>query len=232
MTQNNNQPGTEFQVLLIPVTPFQQNCSLIWDPENLRGALVDPGGDMDRIIKAVTDKGVTIEKIFVTHGHMDHCGAAGQASAHFNAPIEGPHLEDLFWIEAIEDSARQYGLSGAQTFNPDRWLDEGDVVDFAGHKLKVLHCPGHTPGSVVFYSREGRLAFVGDVLFHGSIGRTDFPKGDYQQLISSITTKLWPLGDDVTFVSGHGPVSNFGQERQSNAFVADQVLAQQINPGQ
>jgi glyoxylase-like metal-dependent hydrolase (beta-lactamase superfamily II) len=208
------------RVAIIPVTPFQQNCSLIWCTNTMRGALVDAGGDLDRLKGEVKRHGVTLEKLLVTHGHMDHCGMTGVLAKELGLPIEGPEEEDRFWIESLDDPTKRYGLEG-ESFEPDRWLHDGDTVTVGELTLNVLHCPGHTPGHVVFFHRPSRLAMVGDVLFQGSIGRTDFPRGNHQQLLDSITGKLWPLGDDVAFVPGHGNVSTFGQERQTNPFVAD-----------
>ncbi|MEY4160030.1 MAG: hypothetical protein RLZZ136_651 [Pseudomonadota bacterium] len=210
------------RVATIPVTPFEQNCSLMWCTKTLRGVLVDAGGDLDRLKAVVARSGVTIEKLLVTHGHMDHCGMTGVLARDLGVPIEGPHEDDRFWIEQLDDPAKHYGLEG-ESFEPDRWLHDGDTVSFGDVTLDVLHCPGHTPGSVVFFHAPSQIAIVGDVLFAGSIGRTDFPRGNHQQLIDSITQKLWPLGDGVTFVSGHGPTSTFGQERKTNPFVADKV---------
>jgi hydroxyacylglutathione hydrolase len=205
---------------IIPVTPFQQNCSLIWCTKTMRGALVDAGGDLELLKEQVKQHGVTLEKLLVTHGHMDHCGMTGVLAKELGLPIEGPEEEDRFWIESLDDPAKRYGLDG-ESFEPDRWLHDGDTVTVGELTLDVLHCPGHTPGHVVFFHAPSRLALVGDVLFQGSIGRTDFPRGNHQQLLDSITGKLWPLGDDVTFVPGHGPTSNFGHERRTNPFVAD-----------
>ena len=208
------------RVGIVPVTAFEQNCSLLWCTATMRGALVDPGGDLDKLKQALEKTGVELEKILVTHGHMDHCGMAGVLAKDMGVPIEGPHEGDRFWIESLDDPARRYGLPG-ESFEPDRWLGQGDTVQVGELELDVLHCPGHTPGHVVFFHEPSRFAFVGDVLFAGSIGRTDFPQGDHQQLIDSITGRLWPLGDDVTFVPGHGPTSTFGHERRTNPFVAD-----------
>jgi glyoxylase-like metal-dependent hydrolase (beta-lactamase superfamily II) len=213
------------RVAILPVTPFQQNCSLMWSPENGRGAVVDPGGDLDRLRQAIAANKVTLEKILITHAHLDHAGAAADLAAEFGVPIEGPHIDDQFWIDQIGASGRQYGMPWCKPFTPDRWLEDGDTVTVAGETFEVLHCPGHTPGHVVFFHRALKLAFVGDVLFKGSIGRTDFPRGNHQDLIGAIAGKLWPLGDEVTFVPGHGPTSSFGQERRSNPFVGDRALA-------
>ncbi|MBX3493950.1 MAG: MBL fold metallo-hydrolase [Parvibaculum sp.] len=206
---------------ILPVTPFQQNCTLIWNDETMRGAVSDPGGDLDRIKAAAADAGVTIEKILLTHGHLDHASAAGDLARELGVPIEGPHKDDLFLIEALPDQAAKYGFPMVGGFLPDRWLENGDTVEVAGLTFDVRHCPGHTPGHVIFFHAPSRLAIVGDVLFQGSIGRTDLPRGDYGALIQSIRERLWPLGDDVTFVPGHGPLSTFGAERRGNPFVAD-----------
>ncbi len=211
------------RVSIIPVTAFQQNCSLIWCTKTMRGALVDAGGDLDLLKDEVKRRGVTLEKLLVTHGHMDHCGMTGVLAKELRLPIEGPQEEDRFWIESLDDPAKRYGLDG-ESFEPDRWLEQGDTVTVGDLTLDVLHCPGHTPGHVVFFHASSRLALVGDVLFQGSIGRTDFPRGNHQQLLDSITGRLWPLGDDVTFVPGHGNPSNFGHERQTNPFVGDKAF--------
>ncbi len=206
---------------IVPVTAFQQNCSILICEETQRAALVDPGGDVPRLREALQKLGVTLEKIFLTHGHLDHCGAADAVRAEFGVPIEGPHKEDKFWIDQIADSCARFGLPPSNAFEPDRWLEDGDTVTFGKQTLEVYFCPGHTPGHIVFFHRETQLAWVGDVLFQGSIGRTDFPRGDYDTLVRSIREKLWPLGDDVEFVPGHGPTSTFGEERLHNPFVAD-----------
>jgi glyoxylase-like metal-dependent hydrolase (beta-lactamase superfamily II) len=208
------------RVAIVPVTPLQQNCSLLWCTRTMRGALVDPGGDLDRLKLALEKAGVTLEKILVTHGHLDHCGLAGELAKEMGVPIEGPEEEDRFWIAQLDEDGARWGME-AHSFEPDRWLHDGDTVTVGDLELEVFHCPGHTPGHVVFYHRPSRLAVVGDVLFSGSIGRTDFPRGNHQDLIDSIRSKLWPLGDDVTFVPGHGPTSTFGEERRTNPFVAD-----------
>lgn len=208
---------------LIPVTPLQQNCTLLWCTATNRGAFVDPGGDLPRLKAAAEQHGVTIEKILVTHGHIDHCGEAGVLAKELGVPIEGPHEADRFWISQLEEDGRKYGIQG-QLFEPDRWLTDGDKVHVGDLELDVYHCPGHTPGHVVFHHAPSKLAIVGDVLFQGSIGRTDFPMGNHQQLIDAITGKLWPLGGDTAFVPGHGPMSNFAHERRSNPFVGDAVL--------
>jgi len=209
---------------IVPVTPLQQNCTLFWCTETNKGALVDPGGDLPKLKDAVRQTGVDLEKILITHGHIDHCGEAGKLAKELGLPIEGPHEEDRFWISRLGDDGRDYGIAG-EVFEPDRWLKDGDKVIVGNLTLDVIHCPGHTPGHVVFHHAPSKLAIVGDVLFQGSIGRTDFPRGNHQDLLDSITKKLWPLGNDTVFVPGHGPTSNFGVERQRNQFVADSVLS-------
>jgi len=206
---------------IVPVTAYQQNCSVLVCEETQRAALVDPGGDLPRLRAALEQLGVTLEKVFLTHGHMDHCAAADEVRKAFGVPIEGPHHDDKFWIDQLAEACRRVGFPPAESFEPDRWLNDGDTVTFGAQTLEVRHCPGHTPGHVVFFHRGERVAFVGDVLFQGSIGRTDFPRGDYDTLVRSIREKLWPLGDDVVFVPGHGPTSTFGAERTHNPFVAD-----------
>jgi glyoxylase-like metal-dependent hydrolase (beta-lactamase superfamily II) len=180
-----------------------------------------PGGETPRLLGALADRGLTLEKIWITHGHLDHAGAAQAIKDITGVPIEGPHKADQFWIDDIPESGRKYGLPDAKSFTPDRWLDDGDVVTLGETEFEVLHCPGHTPGHVIFFHRGSRFAQVGDVLFKGSIGRTDFPQGNFEHLIAAITQKLWPLGDDVQFVPGHGPMSTFGAERKSNPYVSD-----------
>jgi hydroxyacylglutathione hydrolase len=209
---------------IIPVTPLQQNCSLIWCSKTMRGAFVDPGGDLAKLRQAVSQTGVTIEKILLTHGHIDHCGSAGIFAEELGVPIEGPHEEDLFWIARLAEDGARYGVPG-KPFEPYRWLVDGDTVSVGELVLNVRHCPGHTPGHVVFHHPDSRLAIVGDVLFQGSIGRTDFPRGNHQQLLDSITQRLWPMGGDTAFVPGHGPISTFAHERATNPFVGDAALA-------
>lgn len=209
---------------IIPVTPLQQNCTLLWCTETMKGALVDPGGDIARLKAAAEAQGVTIEKILVTHGHIDHCGQAGVLATELGVPIEGPHEADRFWISRLDEDGRRWGIPG-QPFEPDRWLADGDTVTVGKLVFDVRHCPGHTPGHVVFHHGPSRVAIVGDVLFQGSIGRTDFPMGNHGELIESITARLWPMGDETHFVPGHGPMSTFGHERKTNPFVADSVLA-------
>ncbi|HUA23752.1 MAG TPA: MBL fold metallo-hydrolase [Steroidobacteraceae bacterium] len=213
------------RALIIPVTPFQQNCSLIWDEDSRRGAVVDPGGEIDRVLGEADQRGLTLEKILLTHAHLDHCAATSELARARSLPVEGPQREDRFWIEALPQQAAQFGFPPAHAFEPDRWLEQGDRVTVGGQTLEVLHCPGHTPGHVVFFHQGERCAWVGDVLFAGSIGRTDFPRGNHPALIRSIRERLFPLGDDVRFVPGHGPMSTFGAERRNNPFVGDRLFA-------
>ena len=225
MTQPSQPIASEppMRVGIVPVTALEQNCSLIWCTKTMKGALIDPGGDLDKLKAAVAKMGVTLEKLLVTHGHIDHCGQTGMLAKELGLPIEGPHEADRFWISRIEEDGVKYGIH-AEVFEPTRWLSDGDKVTVGELELDVIHCPGHTPGHVVFYHAPSHFAVVGDVLFAGSIGRTDFPLGNHQQLIDSITQKLWPLGNDVTFIPGHGPTSTFGRERQVNGFVSDYLL--------
>ena len=209
----------EFRV--IPVTPFEQNCSLLWCADTRKAAVVDPGGDSPRILAAIDEAGVTVDKILLTHGHIDHVGATAELARMLGVPIEGPHEDERFWLDALDKQSRMFGFPPVDAFSPDRWLADDDEVVLGKARFQVLHCPGHTPGHVVFFNDPSRLAIVGDVLFAGSIGRTDFPRGDHDTLIASIRNKLWPLGDDVAFIPGHGPMSTIGQERSSNPFVGD-----------
>ena len=206
---------------VVPVTPFAQNCSVVWCERTLAGAVIDPGGDLEQVLAAARENGVRLEKILLTHAHIDHAGGTADLARRLELPIIGPHRGDQFWIDGLPEQARMFGLPGCDKFTPDQWLDEGDRVQLGDVEFLVRHCPGHTPGHVVFYSAPDRVAFVGDVLFAGSIGRTDFPGGDYDTLIRAIREKLFTLGDDVQFVPGHGPMSTFGEERRSNPFVAD-----------
>lgn len=212
------------KLLIVPVTPFMQNCSVLVCERTGQAAAIDPGGDLERIESALRSEGATLEKVFLTHGHIDHCGQAGQFAQRHRVPIEGPQREDRFWIEQLPSQGKMFGFPHLAAFEPDRWLEDGDTVVFGEQTLEVRHCPGHTPGHVIFFHAPSRLAIVGDVLFQGSIGRTDFPRGDHATLVASITDKLWPLGDDVAFVPGHGPMSTFGEERASNPFVGDAAL--------
>jgi glyoxylase-like metal-dependent hydrolase (beta-lactamase superfamily II) len=208
-------------VKIFPVTAFEQNCSLVVCPATRKAALVDPGGDIDALEAIVAQSDVVLEKILITHGHVDHCGQAGVLAKRLGVPIEGPHHDDEFWIAQLDSRGATFGMTGTQPFVPDRWLHDGDVVMVGDQRLDVVHCPGHTPGHVVFVHAQDRLAFVGDVLFAGSIGRTDFPRGNHADLIHSIREKLFPLGDDIRFVPGHGPMGTFGEERHSNPYVGD-----------
>lgn len=213
----------KLQIRVIPVTPLQQNCSLIWNEATKNAALIDPGGDIDRLFGALEHFGLTLTRIWLTHGHFDHAGAAAELRERTGVAVEGPHRDDQYWLDLIEEGAQRYGVGGLRNVTPDRYFDDGEILDFEGVRFDVSHTPGHTPGHVVIHNAELKIAFVGDVLFAGSIGRTDFPRGNHEQLIQSITSKLWPLGEEIAFVPGHGPTSTFGRERQSNAFVADRI---------
>lgn len=216
-----NEP--KLQIRVIPVTPLQQNCSLIWNETTKNAAFVDPGGDIDQLMSALDHFGLTLTRIWLTHGHFDHAGAAAELRERTGVRVEGPHKDDQFWLDEIEEGARRYGVPGLRNVTPDRYFEDGELLEFEGVMFSVAHTPGHTPGHVVIHNAALKIAFVGDVLFAGSIGRTDFPRGDHGALIASITQKLWPLGDDIAFVPGHGPTSTFGRERQTNAFVADRL---------
>ena len=209
------------KAFIIPVTQFQQNCSLLICEETNEAAVVDPGGDIDKILAKVNEEGVTLTKILLTHAHIDHAGGTAALSEQLDLPIIGPHKDDQFWIDALEEQAAMFGFPVCKTFTPTQWLNDGDSVSFGNVTLEVYHTPGHTPGHVVFFHQDSKLAAVGDVLFAGSIGRTDFPRGDHATLISSIKDKLWPLGNDVSFIPGHGPKSTFGAERKTNPHVHD-----------
>ena len=203
----------------IPVTPFQQNASIVWCDETMRAAVIDPGGDLPVLKSAARRLGVSLEAIWLTHAHIDHAGGTGTLARELGLPIIGPHEGDQFWIDGLVQQSQMFGFPAAEPFTPTRWLHDGDTVEIGHCKLAVRHCPGHTPGHVVFHSAQAKRAFVGDVLFAGSIGRTDFPGGDYDTLISSITQRLWPMGDETVFIPGHGPESSFGRERRTNPFV-------------
>ncbi len=207
---------------VIPVTPYQQNCTLFWNPDTKKGAVVDPGGDLDVIREQLAQNAIMLEKILCTHGHLDHVGGVAELAKEMSLPIIGPHKDDMFWIEQLASQAQILGFAPCEAFEADQWLEHGDEVEAAGVIFKVLHCPGHTPGHVVFFQPDDKIALVGDVLFQGSIGRTDFPRGNHEQLVNAIKNNLWPLGDDVQFVPGHGPTSTFGHERKTNPFVADE----------
>lgn len=219
--------SSSIQLKIIPVTPLQQNCSLLWDSDSMEGVLVDPGGEADRLMKEAADAGITIKEMWLTHGHLDHAGGAKDIRDTTGAPIIGPHKDDQFWLDQIEASYEKYGMPGmGKDVEPDRYLEEGDVLSLGKTKFNVVHTPGHTPGHVVIYNQALKIAFVGDVLFRGSVGRTDFPRSDPQALINSIKDKLWPLGSDMRFIPGHGPMSTFGQERIDNPYVGDNVIGQ------
>lgn len=209
------------QYAIVPVTPFQQNCTVLWCRETMKGAVIDPGGDLPLIQRAVAANGVELEKILVTHGHIDHAGGVADLADSLKLPVEGPHPEDQFWIEGMPMQSQMFGFPPVRAFTPDRWLAEGDTVTVGNQTLEVRHCPGHTPGHVVFIHRSSKLAVVGDVLFQGSIGRTDFPKGNHGQLLASIRERLLPYGDEFAFIPGHGPMSTFGEERLYNPFLTD-----------
>ncbi|MEE3649558.1 MULTISPECIES: MBL fold metallo-hydrolase [unclassified Brenneria] len=207
---------------IIPVTAFSQNCTLLWCENTNEAAIVDPGGDADKIKHAVAQAGVAVKQILLTHGHLDHVGAAAELAEFYQVPIIGPQIEDAFWLEGLPAQSRMFGLSECKPLTPSRWLKEGDEITIGKVTLEVFHCPGHTPGHIVFFDKVSRLAQVGDVIFNGGVGRSDFPQGDHQALISSIRNKLLPLGDDITFIPGHGPISTFGQERKTNPFIRDE----------
>lgn len=217
----NNAPKA--RAVIIPVTPLQQNCLLLWCDETKRAVVVDPGGDLPNIQDAIAKTGVTVEKIWLTHGHVDHVAGADELRELLGVPIEGPHIADKYLLDNVVNSANMFGLTGARNFTPDRWLGEGDTMTIGMLSFDVLHCPGHSPGSVVFFNPAMRFAIVGDVLFNGSVGRTDLPGGSHATLIKSITEKLLPLGDDIGFVCGHGPGSSFGQERRTNPFLTGEA---------
>ncbi|MCW3798002.1 MBL fold metallo-hydrolase [Sphingomonas sp. BN140010] len=220
----SHSPEPPLKAAIIPVTPLQQNCTLLWCTATMKAALVDPGGDLPKLRAAIAQTGVTVEKILLTHGHIDHCGQAGMLAEELSVPIEGPEEQDRFWIARLEEDGRNYGIE-ARTFEPNRWLVQGDTVTVGELELSVHHCPGHTPGHVVFHHAPSSLAIVGDVLFAGSIGRTDFPMSNHQDLLDAIVRELWPMGGETVFLPGHGPPSTFARERASNPFVGDRVLA-------
>ena len=207
------------QYQIIPVTPFQQNCSLVWCDETLQAAVIDPGGDLEIVLAEIERLGITLSQIWLTHAHIDHAGGTAALASRLHLPIIGPHPADQFWIDGLPEQSRMFGFPLCDTFTPTRWLADGETVTVGNCILLVRHCPGHTPGHVVFYSPEIKRAFVGDVLFAGSVGRTDFPQGDHDTLIASITQRLWPMGDDTVFIPGHGPESTFGRERKTNPHV-------------
>ncbi|MBT0726942.1 MBL fold metallo-hydrolase [Rosenbergiella australiborealis] len=204
---------------LIPVTAFTQNCSLVICNKTMKAVLIDPGGDAQKIIQIVAQQPIQIEKILLTHGHLDHVGAANVLAEHYRVPMIGPHQDDRFLFDSLPEQSAMFGFPPCPVFYPDKWLAEGDYVSVGACEFEVLHCPGHTPGHIVFYYAEQRLLFSGDVIFKGGVGRTDFPRGNAQHLITSIEQKLLPLGDDVTFIPGHGPRSTLGHERVTNPFL-------------
>ncbi|EIJ42018.1 Zn-dependent hydrolase, glyoxylase [Beggiatoa alba B18LD] len=212
------------QYTTVSVTPYLQNCSLLWCEKTKEGMVVDPGGDVARILSVINKQQIAIKSILLTHGHLDHVGGAVELSHHVKAPILGPHQADKFWLDALQEQSRAFGFPPHEPFIPQRWLNHGDYVEFGNESLEVRHCPGHTPGHVIFFNKNKRIAFVGDVLFKGSIGRTDFPQGNHKTLIHSIKSQLWTLGDEVTFISGHGESSTIGEERDTNPFVDGHLL--------
>jgi len=211
------------QLAIVPVTPFQQNCSILVCQNTYDAAVVDPGGDLELIREALQEMGGNLKKVLLTHGHLDHCAAAKELATEYAVPIVGPQEDERFWLDQLPQQSIRFGFGAAKAFEPDLWLNEGDSVMVGDTELEVFHCPGHTPGHIIFFDAEDRLAIVGDVLFAGSIGRTDFPRGNHADLIDAIKNKLWPLGDDVRFVPGHGPMSTFGEERRSNPYVGDAI---------
>ncbi|MCA1472725.1 MBL fold metallo-hydrolase [Bradyrhizobium sp. IC3195] len=223
--QNDSQESRQAKAgaIIVPVTLFEQNCTIIWDEPSKKAVVIDPGGDVPKILDAIKQTGVTVEKIWLTHGHIDHVGGAAELRDALTVPIEGPHVADKFLLDNVVASGARFGMTGGRDFTPDRWLDEGDSVSIGGLQFDILHCPGHSPGSVVFFNKDLRFAHVGDVLFAGSVGRTDLPGGSHATLISSIKTKLLPLGDDVGFICGHGAGSSIGQERMTNPFITGEM---------
>ena len=217
--QANNEAAAKAQAVIIPVTPFQQNCTLLWCTATKRAVVIDPGGDIPQISRAIAQAGVTVEQIWLTHGHIDHVGGAAALRDALKISITGPHLADKFLLDHVVEGGMRFGMTGVRNFTPERWLSEGDEVSVGNVTFKIFHCPGHSPGSVVFFNDEMRFAIVGDVLFNGSVGRTDLPGGDHATLIASIKNKLLPLGDDVGFICGHGPGSSIGHERATNPFL-------------
>jgi len=211
----------QLAIAIVPVTLFEQNCSLVFNSDTKQGVVVDPGGDLPRIRQAIAAKGVKVERILLTHGHIDHAGGAAELAEELGVPVEGPHRDDAFLLERLPEAGAAYGISGARRVTPSRWLAEGDTVTIGGATFEVLHCPGHSPGSIVFVARELGFAIIGDVLFKGSVGRSDIPGGDHATLISSIKAKLLPLPDELRFLPGHGPASTIGEERRTNPFLQD-----------
>ena len=218
-------PEPALKAAVIPVTPYQQNCSLVWCTATMRGAFVDPGGEVERLKEIARLQGVTIEKVLLTHGHLDHASGAAKLAREYGVKVEGPHRDDQFLLDDLGRNAKRPGFDDAENCTPDRWLEDNDTVTVGDVTLGVRHCPGHTPGHIVFFHEGARVAFVGDVLFRGSVGRTDLPRGNHADLVKAITERLWPLGDDITFVSGHGDTSTFGWERKTNPYVGDLALS-------
>ncbi len=223
MTDETQNAAAKAGALIVPVSPFQQNCTLLWCEATRRATVIDPGGDVPQILAAIKQADVTVDQIWITHGHIDHVGGAAELRDELKVPIEGPHLADKYLLDNVVASGANFGMTGVRNFAPDRWLVEGDTVKVGELSFDVYHCPGHSPGSVVFFNNDMRFAIVGDVLFNGSVGRTDLPGGDHAALISSIKNKLLPLGDNIGFICGHGPGSNFGHERMTNPFLNDDV---------
>lgn len=219
-----NQQVAPIGVLVSPVTPLQQNCTIVWCTKTMKAAVIDPGASADALYAEIQRRGLTLDAIWITHGHLDHAGGAQDLKDISGVDIVGPHPADQFWIDMIPEQGQKWGIPDARTFTPARWLSDGDIVELGETKWEVYHCPGHTPGHVIFFNREARFAQVGDVLFQGSVGRTDFPQSSHQDLVQSIVQKLWPLGDDVTFIPGHGPHSTFGHERRTNPFVGEAAI--------
>ena len=209
------------QYRTVPVTPFAQNCSIVWCDQTMDAAIIDPGGDLERLEAEIQRLGLTLKAIWLTHAHIDHAGGTAELAQRTGLPIIGPHPGDQFWIDGMVQQGKMFGFPRCEPFTPTQWLEDGDTVQIGLSKLSVRHCPGHTPGHVVFHSAEAQRAFVGDVLFAGGIGRTDFPQGDHQQLINSIKERLWPMGDETVFIPGHGPESTIGEERRFNPYVRD-----------